>query len=94
MQEYRSAGRTIIMTTHDLGVARAFCSKLLFLNRRAIAYGTPKETFTPEVLQKTYGGHILRLSKETTLIAPQDESLMVLIGDTHHDVERVRGEKH
>ncbi len=93
LQDFRTKGRTVIMTTHDLGVARAFCSKLLFLNRVAIAYGAPAEVFMPEVLQKTYGGHILRLSREAGVLAPLNESLMVLLGDTHHDPEEVRGDK-
>jgi manganese/zinc/iron transport system ATP- binding protein len=61
LQGFQRAGRTVVMTTHDLGVARAFCSKVLFINRVAIAYGSPAETFTPAVLRETYGGHLVRL---------------------------------
>ncbi len=93
LQDFRDKGHTVIMTTHDLGVARAFCSKLLFLNRVAIAYGTPAEVFTPQVLQKTYGDHVLRLSPEAGATAPLNESLMVLLDDTHHDAEEIRRDK-
>jgi manganese/zinc/iron transport system ATP- binding protein len=94
LKAMRNQGRTVIMTTHDLGVARAFCSKLLFLNRVAIAYGRPDETFTPQVLEKTYGGHILRLPPETMAGASLDEPLMILRDDTHHAPTVTPGGKH
>jgi manganese/zinc/iron transport system ATP- binding protein len=94
LKAMRSQGRTVIMTTHDLGVARAFCSKLLFLNRVAIAYGRPDETFTPQVLEKTYGGHILRLPPESSAGASLDEPLMILRDDTHHAPTVTPGGKH
>ncbi len=83
LQEYRSQGRTVVMTTHDLGVARAFCSKLFFLHHKAIAYGTPEETFTTEVLEKTYGGHVLRVTGEEPA-ALLDDAMLILRDDTHH----------
>ncbi len=93
LRDFRRKGRTVIMTTHDLGVARAFCSKLLFLNRVAVAYGTPGETFTPEVLEKTYGGHLVRLAPDTFAPA-QDEPLLLLSEDTHPTLAAARGGKH
>ncbi len=94
LQDFRSKGRTVVMTTHDLGAARAFCSKLLFLNRVAVAYGTPAETFTPEILEKTYGGHFLRLTPDAVTLAPADEPLLILSEDTHHAPATARGGKH
>jgi manganese/zinc/iron transport system ATP- binding protein len=84
LQDMRRNGHTIVMTTHDLGVARAFCSQLLFLNHVVIAYGTPAETFTPEALQQTYGGHILRVKEKDSLTATLDDALLVLRDDTCH----------
>jgi len=86
-QDFKRAGRTVVMTTHDLGVARAFCSKVLFINRVALAYGSPAETFTPAVLRETYGGHMLRLGGADGM-APSaewlDEALFVLQDEAHH----------
>ena len=93
LQDFRSQGRTVVMTTHDLGAARAFCSKLLFLNRVAVAYGAPAETFTPEVLEKTYGGHFLRLAPDAVALAPSDEPLLILSEDAHHASPGPRGGK-
>ncbi len=52
-------GRTLLMSTHDLSMAGNLCSKLLFLNRRIVAYGSAAETLTPETLRETYGGHVV-----------------------------------
>ena len=57
----RSEGRAILMATHDLNQAARTCDRLLFLNRRLVAYGTPRETYTREVLARTYGGDLLVL---------------------------------
>ncbi len=73
--DFQKQGRTILMTTHDIGVARAYCSQLLFLNRTVVAYGTPAETFTPAVLEQTYGAHIVRLGADASL---------VVLDDAHH----------
>lgn len=84
LRDFQRAGRTVIMTTHDLGVARAFCSKTLFLNHVAVAYGTPAETFTPDILQKTYGGHVVRLSEQGSPTAALDDALLILRDDAHN----------
>jgi ABC-type Mn2+/Zn2+ transport system ATPase subunit len=83
LQEYRAQGCTVLMTTHDLGVARAFCSKLLFLHHTAIAYGAPADTFTTQVLEETYGGHVLRVSGEEPSQV-LDDAMLILRDDTHH----------
>ncbi len=80
LQSMQKRGQTILMTTHDLGVARMFCSRLMFLHHTLIAYGTPAETFTTDVLQRTYGGHVLRLTDDEAA----EEALLVLKDDTHH----------
>jgi manganese/zinc/iron transport system ATP- binding protein len=91
LQDFRRNGRTVIMTTHDLGIARSFCSKLLFLNRVAVAYGTPEQVFTPEVLEKAYGGHILRLRPQVQGLPVADEPLLILPDEAHHITASGRG---
>ncbi len=87
LQDFRREGKTILMSTHDLGVARAFCSSLLFVNRAVIAYGPTPQTFTTEVLERTYGGHILRVKTDTTASATLEDALLILRDDTHHTIE-------
>jgi len=84
LQGFQRAGRTVVMTTHDLGVARAFCSKVLFINRVAIAYGSPAETFTPAVLRETYGGHLVRLDGDSA-----SASQLVASSHAHGGVEGI-----
>jgi len=59
LHELRDEGATIVLTTHDLESAAAHSDRLLFVNRRIVAYGTPAETFTPPILHATFGGELL-----------------------------------
>jgi ABC-type Mn2+/Zn2+ transport system ATPase subunit len=59
LHELRDDGATIVLTTHDLESAAAHSDRLLFVNRRIVAYGTPAETFTPPILHATFGGELL-----------------------------------
>lgn len=52
----RDHGGTILVATHDINEAAATCDRLLFLNRRVMAYGPPDATFTAETLRNTYHG--------------------------------------
>ncbi len=56
MARLRDRGGTILVATHDLNEAASRCDRLLFLNRRVMAYGPPDETFTAETLGRTYEG--------------------------------------
>ncbi len=48
-------GMTIILCTHDLGLAFRWFDKVMALHRRLIAYGTPQEVYNPDVLSQLYG---------------------------------------
>src|SRR5207302_4841746 len=50
---------TIMIATHDLELAAAWCDQLVMINHAIIAYGPPSVALAPEVLRKTYGGHAL-----------------------------------
>ena len=64
MARLRDRGVTLLVATHDLNDAARTCDRLLFLNRRVMAYGTPDETYTAETLSRTYEG-ILVVSDAT-----------------------------
>jgi manganese transport system ATP-binding protein len=70
--EERAAGRTIVMTTHDLSEA-ADTDHVLLLAGRVVASGTPTDVLTAANLAEAYGGRLLRLADG-----------MVLIDDPHH----------
>jgi ABC-type Mn2+/Zn2+ transport system ATPase subunit len=51
-------GLTIILSTHDLNLAFRRFDKVMALNRRVIAYGTPAEVYHPHTLSELYGGKL------------------------------------
>ena len=70
--EERAAGRTIVVTTHDLSEA-AESDHVLLLAGRVVASGSATEVLTAANLAEAYGGRLLRLADG-----------MVLIDDPHH----------
>jgi len=63
LQDLRARGCTILVVHHDLPTAREYFDMLLLLNMRVTAFGPTDEVFTPELLQKTYGGRLTILSE-------------------------------
>jgi ABC-type Mn2+/Zn2+ transport system ATPase subunit len=76
----REAGRTIVLTTHDVGTARA-TDRVVLLSTRLVAAGTSAHVLTPEHLEDAYGGHIHLL----------DDGTVVLDDPHHHGVPGERG---
>lgn len=58
IENLSAEGVTTLLATHDLGMASAHFDKLILLNKRLIAFGTPAEVFRPEVLREAFGGQI------------------------------------
>lgn len=65
---------TVLLATHDMGMAANHFDRLLLLNRRVVAYGPPSQVFTPQTLSKAYGGRIGIF---------QDGQQMIIITDEH-----------
>lgn len=63
LHELRDRGKTLLVVHHDLPTARSYFDMLLLLNLRLVAFGPTAEVFTPELLQKTYGGRLTILSE-------------------------------
>jgi len=57
VQEERSAGRAVLMTTHDLEDARR-CDQVLLLATAPVAVGPPDEVLRPEPLRRAFGGRV------------------------------------
>lgn len=55
LAELHADGLTVVLTTHDLNGLAAHLPRLVCLNRRVMAEGTPLEVLTPVVLEATYG---------------------------------------
>ena len=58
--ELRDEGKLLLFATHDADGASRF-DRVLCLNRRQVAYGSPSEVLTREVLEETYGSEIMVL---------------------------------
>lgn len=55
LDELRSEGLAIVVTTHDLNGIAAHLPSVVCLNVRVIGAGTPQRVLTPEILEQTYG---------------------------------------
>lgn len=58
LKELNSQGKTVICVHHDLATVVRYFDHLVLLNMRIVATGPTSETFTPENLEKTYGGKL------------------------------------
>ena len=70
LDELRAEGRALLVSTHDIAQARAW-DRVLCLNGRQVAFGTPAETLVPAVLEETYGEEIVVLEDGRRAIAVQ-----------------------
>ena len=59
-QALRGEGRTLLVSTHDVGSARSF-DRVLCLNGRQVAFGVPGEVLGRETLEATYGQELIVL---------------------------------
>jgi ABC-type Mn2+/Zn2+ transport system ATPase subunit len=73
LQEETTRGRTVIATTHDLAAAAEHFNTVVALNRRVIAVGPSDLILDPDLLSRTYGGHMLMLGDRA-----------VIMDDAHH----------
>lgn len=69
-EELKAKEVTILVSTHDLGLAATHFERVLLLHRRLIAEGTPAEVLTPEHLREAYGGQVLVLEGVVAIDQP------------------------
>ncbi|MEU4563558.1 metal ABC transporter ATP-binding protein [Actinoplanes sp. NPDC023936] len=62
LRELSAAGAALVLSTHDLGVARDLADLVCLVNGRQQAVGTPGETLTAESLRRTYGSGAIDLA--------------------------------
>ena len=77
------AGKTVVATTHDLAAASRHFGRVVGVNRRIMADGPVALLSDPDVLARTYGGHILVIGDRG-----------VLLDDAHHHDSPSGGERH
>lgn len=73
MRELREAGKTVLVVNHDLQTARDYFDMLILVNMRLVAFGPTEEVYTPELLQKTYGGRLTILADVADAVAAAEQ---------------------
>ncbi len=70
----RAAGRSVVLTTHDVGTAH-LADQAVLMATEVVAAGPPRVSLVPEHLATAYGGHVHLL----------DDGTVVLDEPHHHD---------
>ncbi len=76
LESLGSRKMTTIIVVHNINPIVHYIDKVLLLNKKAIAFGTPKEVLTTENLMEAYGASIQIVECEEGYCHP-------LLGDTH-----------
>ncbi len=63
LQNLRNLGKTVLVVHHDLQTVPEYFDFIILLNMRLVAAGDMASTFTPENLQKAYGGRLTLLDQ-------------------------------
>jgi manganese/zinc/iron transport system ATP- binding protein len=63
LRNLRSAGKTVITVHHDLQTAPEYFDWMVLLNFHLVAAGPTNTVFTPDNLQKTFGGKLSILDR-------------------------------
>jgi ABC-type Mn2+/Zn2+ transport system ATPase subunit len=72
LQELRNHQVTVMIATHDLGMAAERFDRVMLLNASLMGFGSPEEVFTEERLKSAYGGHLQMIETEDGLILLDD----------------------
>jgi len=75
LQEMKQAGKTALVIHHDLQTVPEYFDYVILLNMRVIDHGLTEDVFTPENLQKTYGGRLTLLEEATETMRRREQSL-------------------
>jgi len=73
LEELRDNGKTVIVATHDLNCVVERFDLVLCLNRRLVAWGPPAEVFRDDLLEQTYGSHLMIIRVGDRRIVVADE---------------------
>ncbi|MGB1237976.1 MAG: metal ABC transporter ATP-binding protein [Pseudomonadales bacterium] len=92
LQQLAAAGKTVLVSTHNLGSVPRFCDHTVLINKRLLASGKTADVFNTANLERTFGGVLRRFvlsgdslhkdadARELTVLC-DDESPVVLYGE-------------
>ena len=75
LREMKQSGKTAVVIHHDLQTVSEYFDYVVLLNMRVVASGPVEEVFTPENLQKTYGGRLTLLDEVTEAMRRRERTL-------------------
>lgn len=75
LQDMKSRGKTVLVVHHDLQTVPEYFDHVILLNMRVVADGPTADVFTPENLQRTYGGRLTLLDEATEAMRRRERSL-------------------
>ncbi|RKR91738.1 manganese/iron transport system ATP-binding protein [Micromonospora pisi] len=71
LADLRAEGTALVVSTHDLTIARDACDTVCLLNGRQYAFGPAERTLSPALLRETYGSQAVELpGGRTVLVEP------------------------
>ncbi|NND96499.1 MAG: ABC transporter ATP-binding protein [Pirellulaceae bacterium] len=75
LRELKSRQKTAVVIHHDLQSVPEYFDYVVLLNMRIVSHGPVEEVFTPDNLQKTYGGRLTLLDEVTEAMRRREQTL-------------------
>lgn len=72
LQSLKSAGVTLLVALHDLGLASSAFDRLLLLKGSSLGFGSPSEVLTETAMQRAYGSCLRMVQTETGTLVVHD----------------------
>lgn len=72
--DLQEEGKSIVFSTHDLSCVSSCAGKCLCLHCQMVAFGDPEEILTEDVLNETFGAHLLLVHTDGHAYAYQHHS--------------------
>ncbi|MBI0583434.1 MAG: ABC transporter ATP-binding protein [Methanomassiliicoccus sp.] len=70
LRELLSGNVTIVIASHDLNLLAKYCDRVMILSKgKIIAFGTPREVITAEMVEKVYGVEVVVLDDGEDIFA-------------------------
>jgi ABC-type Mn2+/Zn2+ transport system ATPase subunit len=73
LEELRNDGKTVVVATHDLNCVAERFDQVLCLSTSLVAYGPPAEVFREDILEATYGSHLMIVKVGDRRVVVADE---------------------
>ncbi len=73
LEELRNDGKTVVVATHDLNCVVERFDQVLCLSTGLVAYGPPTEVFREDILEATYGCHLMIVTVGDRRVVVADE---------------------